>query len=377
MKAKLQPLISSAGDRLRGSSLYPVAKSAYFGSFRAYSFVKRFRSAVYKNSPLVRRTVGPSAQRSVIGNGIGGINDVAPAANLNDIDPSALDAAWWTSGWRRQRVVYMDPGFAQPQLFRPHDNAPFYLYYEYRGQGSKWFIAVSTAEDVTGPYDIHHFPILSPSTEPRSPDYAHIADPTVLYFENRDPAWHMWFDMCDRHGVWRIGHATSDDGINWQKDTSNEITKTTLDTGSSGSWDDDSLHAPEAYIWRDQVRLLYNARGTGHTSWDAGLAVATNRTQSGWEFEKRGQLTEDDTTSAGVENRLKPPVRVGNILFSFVGSDGKATATVVRSTDGGESWETVTKYPSHMAMSPVVDDGKMHVIASDGVLHSKPLPNLR
>lgn len=374
MKGKLQPLISRTSDNLRGSPLHPIAKSGYLQSLRVYSFVKRVRSSVYKNSPLLKRLFGPHAGDSARLNGTKQPDSRESVEEAPEFDPSVMDAHWWTSGWRTQRVVYMDPGFAQPQLFCPHGDAPYYLYYEYRGQGSKWFIAVATADDVTGPYDIHHFPILSPSPNPESPDYAHIADPTVIYIEDEDPAWHMWFDMCDRNGVWRIGHATSEDGIDWQKDSTDGMTKTTLDIGESGVWDDGSLHAPEVYLWDDEVRMLYNARGTGHTSWDAGLAVARNRRESDWKFEKRGQLTDDDTTDIGVKNRIKPPVHVKNDLFSFVGSDGKGTATVVRSADGGESWVPLVEFPSHMAMSGVIDGGELHIIRSDRILQSKPLP---
>ena len=156
-------------------------------------------------------------------------------------------------------VVYFAPNFWQPDLYQPESDVPYYFYYEYRGTQRQWHIALTTSETVLGPYGIHEYPFLSPSSDIETMDAKGIADTTVLYLPDSDPPWHMWFDMLESDDVWRISHATSTDGTEWTKQTNGQgETAVVLYIGEPGDWDDDFVYAPEAFVYDGDVRLIYN-----------------------------------------------------------------------------------------------------------------------
>lgn len=96
------------------------------------------------------------------------------------------------------------------------------------------------------------------------------ARPTVL---RRDGLYHMWYchrgsrDFRDGGGSYRIGYATSVDGIAWRRD----------DTGagiglSSHGWDDTMLAYPCVVEVDGRFLMFYNGNGFGRTG--VGYAVA-------------------------------------------------------------------------------------------------------
>jgi len=83
-------------------------------------------------------------------------------------------------------------------------------------------------------------PVLIPG-QPGSWEDASVATPSVLLIDN---IYHMWYAGTrdpEHYGLISIGHATSEDGINWERDTLNNPV---LTAGSSGNWDDVYLFAP-------------------------------------------------------------------------------------------------------------------------------------
>lgn len=94
--------------------------------------------------------------------------------------------------------------------------------------------------------------------------------PTVIKIDQR---YHMFF--CFRHSFdfrknrdrgYRIGHAWSDDLINWTRDDNNPRLDTT-----EGDWDSDMLCYPNVFECDDNVYLLYNGNEFGRFGF--GLAV--------------------------------------------------------------------------------------------------------
>jgi hypothetical protein len=257
----------------------------------------------------------------------------------------------------------------------PAPRKPYYLFYEYRDSKARWNIGLATADNMSGPFDTHTFPILAPTGNRTDPDGQHIADPSVLYLEDRDPSWHMWFDMCDTEDTWRLGHATSYDGMNWDRDTSNGRTEVVLDLGSPGEWDDELLHAPEAFIYDDEIRVLYNAQGSGHTGFDAGLATVVESEEGELSLEREGQVTDDTTCSGWVQNRIQKPIQIDGTLYTIVGWDGNSDAAIIRSSNGGRSWEEVVEFLYPMVCSLFVDDSVIYGIGSDRHLVWKRIPS--
>lgn len=80
----------------------------------------------------------------------------------------------------------------------------------------------------------------------------------------------------------QIGHATSIDGIKWDKDTANPV----IPIGVEGEWDEDGTWDP-FIIYEDSIFKMWYGGGVGsHCDW--GYATSTD----GIHFEKKGQLSQ-------------------------------------------------------------------------------------
>ncbi len=82
--------------------------------------------------------------------------------------------------------------------------------------------------------------------------------------------YHMWYSGGGFF-TWKIGYATSPDGIVWIKDTSNPV----LNLGTSGSWDDKSVAFPSVML--DTTESIFKMWYTGSGSnWDGHIGYATS-----------------------------------------------------------------------------------------------------
>ena len=101
-------------------------------------------------------------------------------------------------------------------------------------------------------------------------EYESQALPSVVEIDGR---YHMFF--CYRHSVdfrlnrdrgYRIGHAWSDDLANWTRDDENPGL-----AGSSGSWDSDMQCYPHAFECEGKTFLLYNGNEFGRFGFGAAV----------------------------------------------------------------------------------------------------------
>ena len=77
--------------------------------------------------------------------------------------------------------------------------------------------------------------------------------PSVLL---RDDVFHMWFTGYTSDGIFHsVGYATSPDGINWVKDANNPV----LEKGSSGEWDGNRLKAPSVVFDGSEYHMYFDA----------------------------------------------------------------------------------------------------------------------
>jgi hypothetical protein len=90
-------------------------------------------------------------------------------------------------------------------------------------------------------------------------EYA-ISRPCVI----RDQGWSMWYSH--RGAAYRIGFATSDDGVHWTR----RDAEAGIDVSESG-WDCDMVEYPFVFAHSGQKMMLYNGNGYGRTGF--GLAV--------------------------------------------------------------------------------------------------------
>lgn len=258
--------------------------------------------------------------------------------------------------WMQKEFVDYKMSFhckpGQPYLFE-HDGTVF-LYYEDYDQDNKWEIRVAVNSDFPdGPWV--DYPVLQKNEVKGHPDEHGIADPAVLY---RQGKYHMWFDMYASKGsitkgmpYGTLGHAVSDDGIHWAKQATGGVTDTVVGVGNKGMWDDYYVHAPEAFEYKGQLRLLFNAQGTGHEGFDAGLAVAIDNLNAGTAFKKVGQVTNSRTVTRGKAGRVYAPFYQGDMLCAVVGdidSVDNTCFTFIGSEDGGETWAELGPVPGNL-----------------------------
>jgi uncharacterized repeat protein (TIGR01451 family) len=112
---------------------------------------------------------------------------------------------------------------------------------------------------------------------PGSWDDEDVSGPTVIKDGN---TYHMWYGGYDG-STFRIGHASSSNGITWIKDPSNPV----LDVGDVGDWDWLATYSPEATKIGDDYRLWYSGE-TLPIAWQTGYAESRN----GGEWVRRGMI---------------------------------------------------------------------------------------
>jgi hypothetical protein len=83
---------------------------------------------------------------------------------------------------------------------------------------------------------------------------------SILFFENE---FHMWFAGWDGTSTspfryWRIGYATSPDGVTWTVENDNEPV---VDVGESGTWDDIWARYCSVLIHEDHLKMWYDGKG--------------------------------------------------------------------------------------------------------------------
>lgn len=93
-----------------------------------------------------------------------------------------------------------------------------------------------------------------------------VDSPEVLLI---DGIYHMWYSGYDGTNV-QIGHATSTDRINWEKDTLNPV----LTVGDPGKWDDHWCYQPSVFIDGDGTYHIWYSGGHGGFLWNIGYATS-------------------------------------------------------------------------------------------------------
>lgn len=136
------------------------------------------------------------------------------------------------------------------------DNGAYMMWYnsEYHVDGHD-YIGLATSPDGTTWEKHAGNPVLSPES---SWEWGRIMGPSVI---KDDGIYKMWYTGREGIGTGhsRIGYATSDDGINWNKYSGNPI----LDIGSPGQWDDDLVGNPCVIKDGGVYKMWYTGRYSG------------------------------------------------------------------------------------------------------------------
>lgn len=81
-------------------------------------------------------------------------------------------------------------------------------------------------------------------------------------------SYHMWY--TGGHNGYRIGYATSPDGVTWTKYEGNPV----LNLGPSGSWDEDGTARPSVIYDGTEFKMWYSGRQGSH--WRIGYALSND-----------------------------------------------------------------------------------------------------
>ncbi|HPC82305.1 MAG TPA: hypothetical protein P5234_02380 [Thermoanaerobaculaceae bacterium] len=107
-------------------------------------------------------------------------------------------------------------------------------------------------------------------------DSARVREATVVRLGS---TYHMWYAGTQSHPVYRIGYATSPDGLTWTKHPANPV----LSAGPAGAWDDDTVYAPQVVHHGGTFHMWYSAGdGTTPQNWQIGYATSCDQDGVAW-----------------------------------------------------------------------------------------------
>jgi len=86
------------------------------------------------------------------------------------------------------------------------------------------------------------------------------AGPCVLKLEDGFHMWYLGSGTCKGKTAWRIGHATSQDGLHWHKSGKEPV----LDVGRTGAWDCGTFMSFDIVFRDGKFLFWYAAAPTGH-----------------------------------------------------------------------------------------------------------------
>ena len=96
----------------------------------------------------------------------------------------------------------------------------------------------------------------------------HVQNPTVIYDGS---TYKMWYEGLN--DTYRIGYATSSDGIHWQKYSGNPV----LDIDESSSWENGAVGHPSVIFDNNQYIMFYQGSGHGlNPGWQIGMAFSND-----------------------------------------------------------------------------------------------------
>lgn len=107
-------------------------------------------------------------------------------------------------------------------------------------------------------------------------DSARVREATVVHL---GATYHMWYAGTQNHPIYRIGYATSPDGLVWTKHPANPV----LGTGPAGAWDDDTVYAPQVVHHGGTFHMWYSGGdGTTPQVWQIGYASSCDQDGVVW-----------------------------------------------------------------------------------------------
>lgn len=139
-------------------------------------------------------------------------------------------------------------------------------------------------------------------------DSARVREASIVHL---GAVYHMWYSGTQSHPIYRIGYATSPDGLTWTKHAANPV----LGIGVAGGWDDETVYAPQVVHYGGTFHMWYSAGdGTTPREWQIGYAASCDQDGVTWV---------KDPTNPAFGIGANPSWECGDSVdFNFVFNDG-------------------------------------------------------
>lgn len=107
-------------------------------------------------------------------------------------------------------------------------------------------------------------------------DSARVREASIVHLGS---TYHMWYAGTQSHPIYRIGYATSPDGLTWTKHAANPV----LGMGAAGDWDDETVYAPQVIHHGGTFHMWYSGGdGTTPRVWQIGYAASCDQDGVSW-----------------------------------------------------------------------------------------------
>ena len=172
-------------------------------------------------------------------------------------------------------------------------------------------------------------------------DDDYVISPTVLFEGTGFKLWYHGYDGSQR----RIGYATSPDGIVWTKFSDNPV----IELGPTGAWDDDRVSNPSVLFDGIAYKLWY----AGHDGSHDRIGYATSLDGIVWtKFSGTSVLDLGPSGTWDDDNIVDPTVIFNGTeyMLFYAGADGSTWQIGYATSPDGIVW---TKYPGN----PILDLG--------------------
>lgn len=197
----------------------------------------------------------------------GGASDHGPGLGFADGGPTS-----WTKGELNPVLEKGDladwdgAGVFAPAALKDQQEGTYKMWYSGQDAAGTWRIGYAWTCNSALTWTKHLTPILEPGgpgewdESVRSPVV--VKEEVLLAGALPQPVgpsctytytYKMWYAGQDAAGVWRIGYATSPDGVNWTKYEDNPV----LEPGVFGSWDESGVLAPYVLQVQEQYGMFY------------------------------------------------------------------------------------------------------------------------
>lgn len=165
-----------------------------------------------------------------------------------------------------------------------------------------------------------------------------------MYFDG--VTFYMWYSGFDAEGNDCIGYATSADGIDWTKHSSNPL----LCAGEAGSWDEVGVGSPSVIVGGVFFHMWFDATGADNST---GIGYATSVDGITWTKQGTGPVLAPGNAGEWDAGAVLNPMVIaeeGGFRMWYAGWDGTNTRIGTATSQDGVVW-------TKDAANPVLDVG--------------------